>query len=55
MAVIGYTMFGNGVHDEVTSNIFLTGGYPKALSLAMITFIAVIPMTKLPLKYATDS
>jgi vesicular inhibitory amino acid transporter len=48
-AVAGILMFGDGVMDEITSNILRTSGYPKALSLLMSIFIAIIPITKLPL------
>ncbi|KAL1995323.1 hypothetical protein VTN49DRAFT_1510 [Thermomyces lanuginosus] len=49
MAVVGWLMFGDNVRDEVTSNIFLSNDYPEAISIAMITLIAVIPITKVPL------
>ncbi len=42
-------MFGDGVMDEITANILQTTGYPKALALLMSIFIAIIPITKLPL------
>src|SRR5277367_4703060 len=42
-------MFGDGVKDEITANILETSGYPKTLSLLMSIFIAIIPLTKLPL------
>lgn len=51
MAVAGLLMFGDKVRDEVTSNIFRTKGYPKALSVCIVIFIAIIPLTKIPLKY----
>ena len=44
-------MFGQKVHDEVTSNILLTKGYPHAISVIIVIFIAIIPLTKIPLKY----
>lgn len=50
MAVVGWLMFGDNVRDEVTSNIFLSNDYPEAISIAMITLIAVIPITKVPLR-----
>ena len=50
MAVIGLLMFGDGVRDEITSNILLTDGYPRTLSILIIVFIAIIPLTKVPLK-----
>jgi vesicular inhibitory amino acid transporter len=49
MAVIGLMMFGDGVHDEITSNILLTPGYPQALSVFIVACIAIIPLTKVPL------
>jgi vesicular inhibitory amino acid transporter len=48
-AVAGILMFGDDVKDEITANILETSGYPKALSLLMSIFIAIIPITKLPL------
>ena len=51
MAVVGWLMFGNLVRDEITSNILLTIGYPHWLSVCVVVFIAIIPLTKTPLKY----
>jgi len=42
-------MFGDGVADEITSNILTTTGYPRALTILMCAFIAIIPLTKIPL------
>lgn len=49
MAVVGYLMFGDGVKDEITRNIVTTDGYPKWISLLIVTAIAIIPITKVPL------
>lgn len=49
MAVVGWVMFGDAILDEVTANIFLTSQYPRALSICIIVFIAIIPLTKVPL------
>ncbi|KAL7271107.1 hypothetical protein RUND412_006163 [Rhizina undulata] len=51
MAVVGLLMFGDGVKDEITANILEMGGsgYPHALCVAMVVFIAIIPLTKTPL------
>lgn len=46
---MGYVMFGDDVHDEVTSNIFLTSGYPRWLSYVIAIAICIIPLTKTPL------
>lgn len=51
MAVGGYLMFGEIVRDEITSNILLTKGYPRFLSIIIIVFIAIIPLTKVPLRW----
>lgn len=48
-AVAGVLMFGDGVRDEITSNLLETTGYPRLLTLLMCAFIAVIPLTKIPL------
>lgn len=49
MACAGILMFGDYVRDEVTSNIFITKGYPKVLSAFIAVCIAIIPLTKIPL------
>ncbi|KAK3077455.1 hypothetical protein LTS18_010210 [Coniosporium uncinatum] len=49
MAIPGYLMFGEGVMEEITSNIFLKDGYPKGLSVFIVVCIAIIPLTKVPL------
>ena len=48
-AVVGLLMFGDGVREEITSNILTTSGYPQFLSVALVVFIAIIPLTKIPL------
>ncbi len=50
MAAVGFLMFGNSVLDEITSSILVTEGYPRAISVAIVAFIAIIPITKIPLK-----
>lgn len=42
-------MFGDGVMTEVTANLLATPGYPRTLSIMMTVFIAIIPLTKVPL------
>ena len=42
-------MFGDGISDAITSNILKTGGFPKPLTILMCIFIAIIPLTKIPL------
>ncbi|KAF3925634.1 hypothetical protein ABW21_db0207257 [Orbilia brochopaga] len=49
MAVVGYLLFGDYVRDIVTSNILLNPQTSKKLSIALISFIAAIPITKTPL------
>ncbi|RDW89450.1 transmembrane amino acid transporter-2 [Coleophoma cylindrospora] len=48
-AVAGILMFGDGVMDEITANIIGTSGYSTALTGFMCVFIAIIPLTKVPL------
>ncbi|KAH8683031.1 transmembrane amino acid transporter protein-domain-containing protein [Tricladium varicosporioides] len=48
-AVAGILMFGDGVMDEITANIIGTSGYPRTLSVFLSVFIAIIPLTKVPL------
>ena len=50
MAIVGYLMYGESTRDEITSNILLQSGYPNALSFFIVIFIALIPLTKVPLK-----
>lgn len=54
MAVVGLLMFGDYIRDEVTSNILRTKGYPHFLSIIIVTLIAIIPITKIPLRYETS-
>ncbi|PWY85668.1 transporter [Aspergillus sclerotioniger CBS 115572] len=49
MAIVGWMMFGDGVRDEVTANVLRTEEYSQVLSICMIVFIAIIPITKVPL------
>ena len=42
-------MFGDQVRDEITSNILEQSSYPRALTFLMCLFVAVIPLTKIPL------
>ncbi|OTB07170.1 hypothetical protein M426DRAFT_84844 [Hypoxylon sp. CI-4A] len=49
VAVVGLVMFGEGVRDEITSNILELNGYPEALRVLLVIFIAIIPLTKIPL------
>jgi len=42
-------MFGDGIKEAITSNILKTPGYPQALTILMCIFIAIIPLTKIPL------
>jgi vesicular inhibitory amino acid transporter len=48
-AAAGHLMFGDDVMDEISSNILAAAGYPRALTILMSIFIAIIPLTKLPL------
>ncbi|KAI0013652.1 transmembrane amino acid transporter protein-domain-containing protein [Xylariaceae sp. FL0662B] len=49
VAAVGLVMFGDGVRDEITANILQTTGYPRALNFLLVVFIAIIPLTKIPL------
>ncbi|KAI8940966.1 hypothetical protein NX059_002217 [Plenodomus lindquistii] len=49
MACAGILMFGDGVREEVTNNVFLTKGYPQSISVFIAICIAIIPLTKVPL------
>jgi len=42
-------MFGDSVMTEITANLIATPGYPRTLSVLMTAFIAIIPLTKVPL------
>ena len=48
-AMAGILMFGDGIKDEITANIIRSSGYPRSLTILMSIFIAIIPLTKLPL------
>lgn len=55
MGIVGWLMFGDTVRDEVTSNILLSDEYPPLLSLVIVAFIAIIPLTKVPLRYVLSN
>jgi vesicular inhibitory amino acid transporter len=42
-------MFGEDVMNELTANIIANSAYPKTLSVLVCIFIAIIPLTKVPL------
>lgn len=42
-------MFGDDVRDEITSNILMESSYPAVLTFFMCMFVAIIPLTKIPL------
>ncbi|KAJ0164306.1 Vacuolar amino acid transporter 1 [Colletotrichum tanaceti] len=48
-AVVGLLMYGDNVMDEITANILQSSGYPRALNFLLCVFIAIIPLTKIPL------
>jgi len=48
-AIAGILMFGDSVMTEITANLIRTSGYPRSLSIVMSIFIAIIPLTKVPL------
>lgn len=50
MAVGGLIMFGETVREEVTSNLLRTEGYPRAMSIIIVILIAIVPITKCPLR-----
>ncbi|KAI5806612.1 transmembrane amino acid transporter protein-domain-containing protein [Peziza echinospora] len=49
LAVIGVLMFGDLVRDEITSSVLNVKSYNQFLSMIMVIFIAIIPLTKTPL------
>ena len=53
MGVAGLLMFGDGIRDEVTSNILMIEAYPKTTAALIAICIAIIPVTKIPLKYVS--
>lgn len=42
-------MFGDDVRDEITSNLLMEASYPRVLTVFMTFFVAIIPLTKIPL------
>lgn len=48
-AIAGLLMFGDGVMDEITSNLIGNSAYPRFLTIMMCIFVAIIPLTKIPL------
>ena len=50
MAVIGYLMYGNLTKDEISTNVLMTKEYPRSLRIVVEVLIAIVPLTKFPLK-----
>lgn len=50
LGIVGYLMFGDRVRNEVTVNVFQTEGYARWISTCVIVAMAVLPLTKIPLK-----
>lgn len=42
-------MFGDAISDAITSNVLKTKGYPESTTILMCIFVAIIPLTKIPL------
>ena len=53
MAVCGYLMYGMDTRDEIIANILVTPGYPHALLIIIVALVAVMPVTKIPLRYVS--
>lgn len=49
LGVVGILMFGDTITDAITSNILKTKGYPDVMSILICIFVAIIPLTKIPL------
>ncbi|KAJ5736590.1 Amino acid transporter transmembrane [Penicillium malachiteum] len=49
MAIIGWLMFGDIVRDEITANVLSVDAYPRVISVCIIIFISIIPLSKVPL------
>lgn len=50
MAIVGYLMYGRRTKDEITTNVLMTQEYPEALHVVVLILVAIIPLTKFPLK-----
>lgn len=51
MAVCGFLMYGRDTSDEIVANILMTPGHPHALLVMIVVLVAVMPVTKIPLRY----
>lgn len=49
IGILGYLMFGHDLSDEISTDLARTGGYPKALTTAMVVLMAINPLTKFAL------
>ena len=43
-------MYGDQLLDEVTTNMIKTPGYSKAVKVAIMVLVSIIPITKFPLQ-----
>lgn len=50
MAIIGYLMYGDETKDEISTNVLITSAYPHSIKYVVLVLIAIVPITKFPLK-----
>lgn len=50
MAVVGYLMYGSTTKDEISTNVLTTSEYPASIKYIVLVLIAIVPITKFPLK-----
>jgi solute carrier family 32 (vesicular inhibitory amino acid transporter) len=55
MAIIGYLMYGSRTKDEISTNLLTTEEYPEAVSVIVLILVAIVPLTKFPLKWVSLS
>lgn len=50
MAICGFLMYGGDTMDEIVANVLVTPGHPHALLVMIIVLVAIMPITKVPLR-----
>ena len=50
MALVGYLMYGDETKDEISTNVLAMSEYPQAVRVTVLVLIAIVPLTKFPLK-----
>lgn len=55
MSVCGWLMYGSETMDEIIANILVTPGHSRLLLITIVVLVAIMPVTKIPLRYVSTN